>query len=343
VVKTRNLLWGLLLLSLAAPVAAAQGVKGRVALAGVLVEGVEVRAYAHRSGSFGPLTGEAAVARTKSALDGTYSLDLAPGQYVVEAQKKRAGNTAGSVEDGDFYCLYSGSPVTVAEGQWTNVGLYLVEAAPEKRAKGDAAKISGTLTFKGEPVERAYLYAYASASGAFRGPADLLLPVAKGSFTARLPAGKYYLVARKRMRGGAYGPIEAGDLFNFYPRNPVTIGEGEEVTLHIPLAERLDQLEAGEGTYKGRRVRVLDASGKPLAGFYVMAYPDAGRVGTPAAISGATDGSGETYLRFPPTAPHLRARSTVGGPLAEGETYVDAEATPGDGDAPLILRAGSKP
>lgn len=342
-VKTRNLLFGFVLFFLAAPALAAQGVKGRASLAGVLVEGVDVRAYAYRPGSFGPLTGEAVAARTKTAVDGTYELDLAPGQYVVEAQKKKAGNTAGSVEAGDLYCLYSGSPVTVAAAQWTNVGLYLVAAAPEKRAKGDASKITGTLTFKGEPVERAYLYAYATAGGAFRGPADLLLPVAKGSFTARVPAGRYYLVARKRMRGGAYGPIEAGDLFNFYPSNPVTVGEGEEISLQIPLAERLDQLESGEGTYKGRRVRVVDAAGKPLSGFYVMAYPDAGRMGTPAAISPATDGSGETYLRFPPRASHLRARATVGGPLGEGETYVDAEAVPEVEDEPLLLRAGSKP
>lgn len=325
------------LLAGVAPAPAAQGVKGRSSLGGTLVEQIEVRAYGFRPGGFGPLTGDAPAGTTLTATDGSYRLELPPGRYVVEALKKKGGNRGKSPEAGDLYCLYSGSPVTVTAGQWTAVGLYLVTVAPERRGRGENARVSGNIVFKGEPVERAYLYAYASADGAFRGPADLLQPVAKGAFSVRLPPGVYYLVARKRMRGGAYGPIDTGDLFNFYPGNPVRLAEGEEVALEIPLVERLNQLEEESGTYRGVRVQVLDEKGGPLAGYYVLAYPNAARTGPPSATSAPTDKDGATFVNLPPDAPHLRARVSLGGPLEERERFADGEAAPGSA-GPIVLR-----
>ena len=58
----RHLITPLILLVLAAGYGAAgvhpQGIRGRASLAGTLVEGVTVAAYAYRPGTFGPLTGE---------------------------------------------------------------------------------------------------------------------------------------------------------------------------------------------------------------------------------------------------------------------------------------------
>jgi hypothetical protein len=174
-------------------------------------------------------------------------------------------------------------------------------------------------------VEKTYLYAYKSAVGEFRGPADLLQPVAKGDFSVRLPPGVYYLVARKRRTsGGPYGPIAIGDLFNFYPLNPVVLKKGEELTLEIPLIERLSQLEEGEGDYRGLEVKVVDGAGAPLAGRYVLAYEKPERSGPPAASAGPTSAKGTLILNAPPQARYLRIRATLGGPLAEGEKFGDA-------------------
>jgi hypothetical protein len=306
--------------------AAEQGIRGRASLAGEVDAGVTVTAYPFRAGSFGPLTGEEPLAATGTATDGTYTLAVPPGRYVVEALHKAPGNTASRPEAGDLHCLYSGSPVTVAAGSWTAVGLNLVEVPREERTREGPTRLIGNITFKGEPQEKVYLYLYQDASTAFRGPARLLQPVATGSFRVRVPPGTYQLVARKRARGGAYGPVEIGDRFNFYAHNPVTVAEGEQVVLEIPLIERLSQLEEDPQGFTGLPLQVLGADATPLSGFYVLAYASAARSGVPLATSQATDERGRTHLPLPPAEViYLRARPSVGGPLDEGQAFADGE------------------
>lgn len=321
--------------------AAEQGIRGRAALGGTLVEGVSVAAYPYRPGGFGPLTGDAPVAQAGTATDGTYAIPLPPGRYVVEALRKKPGNAGARPETGDLQCLYSGSPVTVSPGAWTAVGLNLVEVPPEARRSADRSTVSGAVTLGGAPAEKVYLYAYAGAEGAFRGPAYLLQPVASGAFSVRLPAGTYHLVARKRVRGGAYGPIEIGDLFNFYSRNPVTVAQGEEVVLEIPLVERLSQLEEDPKAFHGRRVRVVTAAGEAAKGFHVLAYANPLRAGPPLAVSAPTDPEGWTLLPVAPDqALFLRARRSLGGPVEEGESFADGELPAAAGSEPVLTLGG---
>jgi hypothetical protein len=330
---------------LAAP--AAEGVRGRASLEGVLVEGVEVRVYPYRPGTFGPLTGVSVLARARTTTDGSYEIPLPPGRYVVEGLKKADGAaaTAKGPETGDLQCLYSGSPITVSPGAWTAVGLNLVKVPAEERKKtaDGASALRGRLTLKGQDVGKAYLYAYDEVGTVFHGPARVLQPVAKGSFRLRAPPGTYYLVARKRARGGAYGPIETGDLFNFYPRNPVVLGPGEEVTVELPLVERLSQLEEDAGAFQGLTVRLLEPGGKAAAGYYVLAYPTAQRSGPPLSTSPRTDAEGRTRLPLAPgQTAHLRARKSLGGPLERGELFADGPASTAGG-AELTLKLKKAP
>jgi hypothetical protein len=321
-----------------------EGIRGRAAVAGTLVEGVLVRAYPYRPGTFGPLTGEAPAGLATTATDGTYELSLPPGRYVVDGLKAVGAEPKQSPRPNDLYCLYSGSPIVVSPGAWTAVGLNLVAVSPETRRPAERSAVSGKITFAGEAVERAYLYVYTDVAGVFHGPAHLTQPVAAGSFQVRLPPGTYHLVARKRARGGAYGPIQIGDLFNFYPLNPLTLAAGEEVSIEIPLIERLSQLEEDPKAFQGVRVRVLGPDGSPAKGFYVLAYSSALRAGPPAAVSSPTDGDGRT--RVPAalgTTVYLRARQSVGGPPSEGETFADAEVAVDMAAPELVLRlAGTR-
>lgn len=324
---------------------AVEGVRGRASLDGVLVEGLEVRAYAYKPGTFGPWTGVPVAARARTATDGTYEIALPPGRYVVEGLKKAEGNGASRPETGDLHCLYSGSPITVSPGAWTAVGLNLVKVPAEerRRAADGASALKGRLSFKGQDAAKTYLYVYDEVGTAFHGPARVLQPVAKGTFKFRAPAGTYYLVARKRARGGAYGPIEIGDLFNFYPRNPVVLAAGEEVTLEVPLIERLSQLEEDPGAFQGLAVRVLDPAGKPAVGYYVLAYPTAQRSGPPLATSARTDADGRARLPLPPgQTAHLRARKSLGGPLEKGELFADGPSA-GAGGEDLTLKLKKAP
>ena len=329
-----------------AVLAADQGIRGRASLAGEVDAGVVVTAYPYRSASFGPLTGEEPAGSTTTGTDGTYAVDLAPGRYVVEGLRKASGNNSPRPEAGDLHCLYSGSPVTVAAGNWTPVGLNLVEVPQEQRTREGPTRLIGRITHKGELQEKVYLYLYQDAASGFRGPARLLQPVATGEFRVRVPPGSYQLVARKRARGGAYGPIEIGDLFNFYPQNPVTLADGEQVVLEIPLVERLSQLEEDPQTYTGLKVRVLGPGDAPAVGYYVLAYGVAARIGVPLATSSATDDEGRTRLPLPAgEVVYLRARGSVGGPLSEGQGYADAEVRgPVDaGSAEVVLRVNGNP
>ncbi len=339
----KGILLGCLLLLVALPAAGAadQGIRGRASLGGTLVEGLEVRAYPYRPGTFGPWTGERPAATASTATDGTYVLPLPPGRYVVEGYLG-PGDRPGP-GPGDLYCLYAGSPVVVTPGAWTAVGLNLVRVGRETRRQGEGSRIEGRITFQGKPVERCYLYFYRDASTAFRGPAQRLQPVRTGLFQVRVPPGTYFLVARKRARGGPYGPIEIGDRFNLYPRNPVRVAPGEVVTLEIPLVERLSQLEEDPAAYRGVRVRVEGPDGAPQAGYYVLGYGTPTRAGPPLATSTPTGPSGETVVPLPPGTPaYLRARRSLGGPLGEGEPFGDAETT-GRGGAAVVIRVGRAP
>jgi hypothetical protein len=334
-----------LLLSSVAPCLAeeSQGVRGRASLAGVLVEDVSVRAYPYRSGAFGPLTGGKPTGKARTATDGTYEISLPPGQDVVEALKGAEGEAGERPQTGDLHCLYSGSPVTVNPGAWTAVGLNLVTVPPEQRKASERAAITGRITRGGELAEKVYLYVYKDAGGGFRGPAHFLQPVAKGSFRLRMPPGTYFLVARKRARGGAYGPIAIGDWFNFYPRNPVILAPNEEVTVEIPLIERLSQLEEEPGAFQGVSLRIVDSQGVGQPGFYVLAYREPLRTGPPLATSAASDTEGRARLPLGPgQTAYLRARRSLGGPLGEGEIYADGQATGGtDPDLVLTLEAST--
>lgn len=333
----------------AAPLAAsaAEGVRGRASADGVLVEGVEVRVYPYRPSTFGPLTDVPALARALTDTGGSYEIPVPPGRYVVEGLKKADGSPAAGKrpETGDLQCLYSGSPITVAAGAWTAVGLNLVKVPAEERKKAaDAAStLRGRLTLKGQDVGKAYLYVYDEVGTVFHGPARVLQPVAKGPFRFRAPPGTYYLVARKRVRGGAYGPIEIGDLFNFYPRNPVVVGPGEEVSIEIPLVERLSQLEEDPGAFQGLSVRLLEPGGKAAAGYYVLAYPTAQRSGPPLATSTRTDADGRTRLPLTPgQTAYLRARKSLGGPMERGELFADGPSSAAGG-AELTLKLKKAP
>jgi hypothetical protein len=291
---------------------AASGVKGRAAWRGELVPGISVRAYrAVADIALGKVVG---VAKT-TALDGTYNLDLPPGEYFLTAR-----DYDGEPQAGNHFCYYSGSPIRVDTDRYTNVGFNLIKV-PEATApkKGKRSGIEGEITFQGTPLERVYLYVYKDPSKGFKGPGYLVHPVEKGRFRLRLPPGDYYLLARKRLKGGRYGPIEIGDYFNYYYGNPVRIEAGEIRDIRIGTITRLSMLEADEERpFRGAQGVVRGAAGAPVAGVYVFAYRSAEMTGTPDFFSAPTGDDGGFELPLPGDGPYyLLARQEFGGPATD--------------------------
>lgn len=292
------------------------GVQGRAAWRGELVEGIVVQAFEDGIGNY--LSGVVATSKP-TATDGTYRLELPPGQYTLVA--RTPGSEGQRPRPGDYFCYYSGSPVIVSSGSWTPVGFNLVKVKPEERQEKDRSKIQGVVTHKGEPLERLYLYLYEEASDAFRGPGLATVPVgAGGKFGTSVRPGSYFLIARKRLRGGMYGPMEIGDYFNYYPGNPVVVGDSEVVTLELETVTRISQLEEGETPVPSVQGTVVDAEGAPVPGVRVLAYLPGETTGRPLYFSEPSSSDGSFALAIPkPGEYSLVAREKFGGPAAPDE------------------------
>jgi hypothetical protein len=326
----RPIIISLLLLVLAVPAWAASGVQGRVAWRGELVEGVQVHAY----GAIADIpAGRALAVSPPVDVDGSYRLDLPPGDYYLVAR-----DFEGEPVPGNHFCYYSGAPVRVSAEHYTNVGFNLIrlgETPPPQR--GEMSGIEGEITFEEELLERVYLYVYTDSARGFKGPGYTIQPVESGHFRLRLPPGEYWVLARKRAQGGMFGPIEIGDYFNYYYGNPVRIAAGEMHRVDIETITRLALLEEGEApAFRGVRGVVTGPQDEPLAGVRVFAYRNPEMTGHPEVFSAATDAAGQFELSLGADGPwHLLARQSFGGPVGEGEWYGRYDA----GTAGLTLSA----
>ncbi|TYO97120.1 hypothetical protein EDC39_11150 [Geothermobacter ehrlichii] len=321
----RLVCWTILMLLAATAAQAASGARGRVAWRGELVPGVRIFAYRQIADITG---GEAVAVSTPTALDGTWQLTLPPGRYYMVAR-----SFTGRPQAGDYFCYYSGSPVEVVDGHFTNVGFNLIrvpEERPAKRAR--VSGIEGEITYQDELLEQVYLYVYRDTKSGFKGPAYNIVPVEKGRFRLRLPPGEYWLLARKRQQGGRYGPVNIGDWFNYYYGNPVRIEPGMVRHIRLETITRLSNLEQGEELpFHGVRGRVVGPDGAPAAGLHVFAYRQPQMTGTPAHFSPPTDSVGRFQLRLPAGRWYLLARQSFGGPAAGGELYGKYAGSPDHG------------
>ena len=313
---------------LALPAFADSGARGRVAWRSELVQGVTVRAY--RAVEDVAL-GKPAAVSAPSDQDGIYQLDLPPGSYFLTAS-----NRDGKLEPGDLFGYFNGSPLQVPANGYRNVGFNLIKVPQEKPAKAaERSGIYGEITHLGEPLERVYLYVYQDPGSGFKGLGYFVQPVERGKFRINLPPGDYYLLARKRARGGQFGPIEQGDYYNYYYGNPVHVSAGEVRETQIEMLERLAMLEEEVVDFQGVRGQVVDAAGKAQSGLYVFAYRTADMAGTPAFFSEPSGPDGRFQLALPDAGPYyLLARQAFGGPAEVSELYGKLYAKDG---SPLAL------
>ncbi|WP_020676012.1 carboxypeptidase regulatory-like domain-containing protein [Geopsychrobacter electrodiphilus] len=301
------------LLFLPSVLLAASGVKGRVAWRGELIPGVTIKAY-HSIDAIALKKVFAVSGPTGQ--DGTYQLELPPGRYYLTA-----GNGS---QPGDYFCYYSGAPIVVPATGFRQVGFNLIRIPqPIESRTGKRSGLWGEISFQGQPLERTYLYVYKSTETDFKGPAWFLQPVAKGKFRMFLPPGDYWLLARKRIKGGQYGPIEIGDYFNFYYGNPIHIDKNQQRNIQLETITRLSMLEEDSSApFVGISGQVVGFKGQPEAGLRVFAYRSNKMTGTPAYISATTGEDGQFRLSIPETGKYwLLARQELGGPAKTGELY----------------------
>lgn len=262
--------------------------------------------------------------------DGGFSGPVAPGTYYIEAD--------GTFEGAAVFAFSGQNPVTMGAGvRWLGMKAVAREVpSPSPGRAGHGASVGGVVLFSGAPVEDAYVYVYAAPESLFKGMGIAMSPPTgpDGEFLVEnLPESSYFLVARRRGAGGMTGPLEKGDLYGYFPGNPVYLKEGSATRVRIEAVEKekpLSYAEVTAGPEIALTGRVVDRSGAPQSGVYAFVYED--RVfghQRPYAHSGRTgpDGAFAIYIDRPGVY-YLGARENFGNSPRPGERFGFYDGTP---------------
>ncbi len=128
--------------------------------------------------------------------------------------------------------------------------------------------VEGQLLFEQQPLGQARVEFYLKRSTErSSAPFSVATTAADGTFRAALPAGKYYLVAKKKEQGGGVNRM----LMAEYPQNPLVVKKGYAAITPLTLKEvgfegaiRADGQTAASGQ--------LLLTGKPLAEAFIYVY-----------------------------------------------------------------------
>jgi hypothetical protein len=231
--------------------------------------------------------------------------------------------------------FFGGNPVSILEGRVSRVILRGVEAGGGTVfEKTGLTSLQGVVHQGGKPVGGAAVQIFLDAARYFRGPGYAsAMTDGEGRFTIDLPPGRYYVVARHRKTAARVGPLNVGDLYGYYPDNPVYLEEGVSATLELPLltvekepSEAL--MEATVGSVL--RGRVTDPGGAPVEGVFACLYTSPEPMGRPAFASEATDGRGRFQIRVTEGGDHwLVARRDIGRPLGPDDYVAFYRGTEG--------------
>jgi hypothetical protein len=197
--------------------------------------------------------------------------------------------------------------------------------------------ITGQVMIKGNgPMAGGMVFIFNDASGPppsrdkyWRVPDNVVKIDAEGRFSADLPAGKYYLGAKKAMAGKDIGPPQEGDLFYAFSGEKegmpkaFKVEEGKKTDVGV-IAEatpfRRESVKFNDGITAIEGV-IIDGENKPVEGALVFAYTVPSMMGRPLFASERTGKDGKYILRVHEGGSYyLRVRSLYGGgPPATGE------------------------
>jgi hypothetical protein len=159
--------------------------------------------------------------------DGWAELRLAPGTWYLWAR----------AEGQEVFGWYGSNPIQIRQGEAIEVTVRGAAVGPPPRsstALPGEESVSGEVVGEDGPLAGAAAVLYLDASTQFRGPGYLEAQTDDaGRFEVRLSPGRYYLVVRRRSGSAAFGPLEAGDAFGYFPWNPLYVRRGERVSLRM--------------------------------------------------------------------------------------------------------------
>jgi hypothetical protein len=196
----------------------------RGVLSGTIVEGESGKpiggafVYAYREMS-SSLVGPSDYISGESAADGTYHLNLLPGDYYIVARKRLSGDNTGPLSKGDLYSETPVKPISVSLGKTRTLTIsLLLRGEPmffkQNRERVTDTRISGLLVDEaGNPVAGGFAMAYVTDDLKRLPEYASTVTNTDGAFTLYLPqGGTYFLSARSALKGKP----EKGELYGVY-------------------------------------------------------------------------------------------------------------------------------
>lgn len=333
--------FAIILLCLLLGCSSEQGIEGQLLFQNKPLPGAQLEVYL-RSGNERTST---PFSVATSDAEGRYRLSLPAGEYYLVGKLKQQSGGQNRMLMADAPAnpyRVSGAILTIPPFSLREMGLGgNLPADPD-------TWIEGRLTAAGKPVADGFVYLYTEAVDELIGPtyAKQVQADREGNFLIELPAGKYWLSARKRADGSRSGAPQVGDWSGNYPGNPIKITAGEQLHLdEFPLArvsaeKHRQRMASGKFAATDTVIhgRAVDQQGQPLSGVYVYAYLDSRMIGKPSHISAPTGADGKFQLFLTSGGGYyIGARSTFGGPLEPGEWVGTYD---GQADHRLTLETG---
>ncbi len=162
------------------------------------------------------------------------------------------------------------------------------------------AGLEGTVEAGGVPVAGAFVEAFDRAPDGIAAAAASANTDSAGRFALFLPAGRYWLCARKKPQGSGGGGMLQGET-----PGPVTVSRGMAKAQPLVLRDSSGEGRGGGGTPVSGRVL---AGGLPRAGAFVYLYPEGVRRGPGYAARTRSGADGFFRLFAPPGRYQLMAR-----------------------------------
>ncbi|MCX7769669.1 MAG: carboxypeptidase-like regulatory domain-containing protein [Proteobacteria bacterium] len=250
--------------------------------------------------------------------EGYFNINLEEGVYFFEATY---------VEKNRRFVGYSGkNPLLVSGSEYIGIRLLPLYKFKEQKVKNNKTKVIGQVLFEDKPLKDSIVYFYLSGRDIKGMPYVYSMPTNKKGFfeiNDILP-GKYFIVARKKISGSLFGPIEEGDFIGFFQHNPINLEKGKVYSIVIPVFKKVQDDVPIQVSAKYKITGyAIDEKGNPVSGVYAFAYKNK-EMGheRPISISKKTKKDGYFELPIPESGKYyIGVRQFYGGTPLQGELY----------------------
>jgi hypothetical protein len=205
-------------------------IEGRVVTEFGPLEGAKVYAYRNYADIH---SGIPIIVSEPAEENGLYKAKLPEGEYFFTAKGNKDGN--------EYFAFHGKNPIKLEKDELRITFIANKVDLPPVYSEG-VSSIEGVAVYKGRPVEGAYIALYSPNTKPFRGLGLTIEPVGgDGRFSLAVPPGEYVVILKKLKSGKGNTPLKKGDLFCYYPYNPIEVIADKTVSIVVPCYPKDDR------------------------------------------------------------------------------------------------------